>query len=662
MPETDEETERVRRTLRLGILSARCEEERAVLRCALNLLNGAEAFEIHPISGVAYTVAAFRRITPQWAEAHARYDDREDAESDYFRHQIVLDGRKVQASYAAAHPELAVPVWFPDHGPRSCVFCLFEANRAAGLPDETGLDPVTGRIIAAPEQVVLVTDPEQASTTATNRWERGTARFAGRDYAWQIGYQVRPGGSEHEFSAWAGTTVPPHLLALPRWERPDAAKDCHGGTGCCCVSIGHADRTWGVDWHLRWTDAAGDAVDRQWFDDGMRTSARDVITLMIRTGPWAERPVPAAEATGLSAPLRCREESDHAMSKETLEHLNTNTLIGFTEQRGHAWHYRAEHQGGEPNHYPGAIPIEDVRRRLFHWEAEQWNVLLEHPTTGKTVRATDRQAIVRSDTEALLGLFTDGYKPHPYNQWLLDNISLLLDDELRIGSAGLLKDGAVAWVQVEVPDSFHIDGTGVVFRPNLLAATSFNGSLSSTYKRGIINVVCDNTMAAGLAELGHQIKVKHSKNSLGNVIKARSALDLVVSAAADFEAEVRQLLATPVSPTEFSKFVDAWAPLPDKDADKGTITKAENKREQITGLYKADERVAPWNGTGWGVVQAVNTWAHHSQSVRGGTRADRNMLRAVNGEVDSLDTGTIKLLTKVLDRPLGQQRLYAIAA
>jgi hypothetical protein len=38
------------------------------------------------------------------------------------------------------------------------------------------------------------------------------------------------------------------------------------------------------------------------------------------------------------------------MSKETLQHLNTNTLIGFTGQRGHAWHYRAEELGGEPNH------------------------------------------------------------------------------------------------------------------------------------------------------------------------------------------------------------------------------------------------------------------------------------------------------------------------
>ena len=33
------------------------------------------------------------------------------------------------------------------------------------------------------------------------------------------------------------------------------------------------------------------------------------------------------------------------MSKESLTWLNTNTLIGFTDKRGNAWHWRAEEQG-----------------------------------------------------------------------------------------------------------------------------------------------------------------------------------------------------------------------------------------------------------------------------------------------------------------------------
>lgn len=63
------------------------------------------------------------------------------------------------------------------------------------------------------------------------------------------------------------------------------------------------------------------------------------------------------------------------MSRETAKWLNTNTLIGFTGKRGHAWHYRSHLQSAEPNHYPGAVPVDDVRRRLFDWEPQPWGGL-----------------------------------------------------------------------------------------------------------------------------------------------------------------------------------------------------------------------------------------------------------------------------------------------
>lgn len=151
----DTDAERVRRILHVELLSATSEPERAVLRCALNLLRGAEPFEIDPETGLACTVAGFERATTAWAEQLAWYDRSDDAETNPYRHDLVLEGREVQARFAAVHPQLAEPVWFPDHGPRTCVFCLMEANEAAGLPLETGMDPITGGI-AKPEQTETV--------------------------------------------------------------------------------------------------------------------------------------------------------------------------------------------------------------------------------------------------------------------------------------------------------------------------------------------------------------------------------------------------------------------------------------------------------------------------------------------------------------------------
>ena len=327
------------------------------------------------------------------------------------------------------------------------------------------------------------------------------------------------------------------------------------------------------------------------------------------------------------------------MSQETLKWLNENTLIGYTDKRGNAWHYRQ----GSDNHYPGAIPVDDVVRRLFNWHPVKVPTFFEWE--GKRVQS-DKYAILRDDTGAELGSFKDGYQPHDYQEWLVHNIGTLMDTstgDLGIGSAGLLKGGAVAWVEVTVPETFTTP-EGVTFRPNFLAASSFNGSLATTYKRTVQNTVCDNTLGVALGEKGQQVKIRSTKNSLTRIADAREALHLIHSAQDDFAREVAALAKIKVDDHMFERWMDGVVPLPRPDEAKTTraITLAENKREAFQNLWLHDERVAPWRGTGLGVLQVANTYAHHGQNVRGMSRQERNMLNAVNGKTEAADAETLE--------------------
>jgi len=347
------------------------------------------------------------------------------------------------------------------------------------------------------------------------------------------------------------------------------------------------------------------------------------------------------------------------MSSETIQWLNTNTLIGQTDKRGKAWHYRADDQGDEPNHYPGFIPIEDVRRRLFHWHAEERQIFVQLPCeidemTGvnndgmpvKMVQLADRKAIARSDNGHVMGLFKSGYLPHQYDAWLLDQVAALLDDDLGITSGGILKQGAIAWVEVSVPESITTP-EGVIFRPNLLATTSFDGSIATTYKRCVTDVVCDNTRASALSEKGQTVKIYHTSGSKMRLAPAREALAMVHTLADDFAAEVAQLCATTVTEAQWGKFLDAWVEMP-KEAGRGK-TMAETKRAQLDGLWRHDNRCAPWQGTAHGVLQTVNTWSHHVMNIRKDTpRSERNMLRAVDGTTAAEDAAVFATLSKVL--------------
>jgi len=309
------------------------------------------------------------------------------------------------------------------------------------------------------------------------------------------------------------------------------------------------------------------------------------------------------------------------------------TLIGYVLKRGKAWHYRAEDQGNESNHYDGAIPVPDVLRRLFNFTVEEAPLYIRGK--GGFVEVQDRKAMVASDNSDVLGIFKSGYQGHQYKEWLLDNVATILDDDLGIGSAGLLRNRAQAWVSIEIPENISTP-EGVEFRPNLLACTSFDGSLATTYKRTVTNVVCDNTLAAGLSEGGQAFKLKHTRYSGLKIADAREALAIVHSMADDFMAEVEALCSQKVSKKAWDSILDLVIPMPEDDGRGKTI--AENKRSEIVNLYLHDDRCAPWQGTAYGVLQTFNTWNHHFASVRKGVpRFQRNMENVVTDKMKKAD-------------------------
>lgn len=337
------------------------------------------------------------------------------------------------------------------------------------------------------------------------------------------------------------------------------------------------------------------------------------------------------------------------MSQETSEWLNTRTLIGFTEKRGHAWHYRESDQGTEPNHYPQAVPVDDVLRRLFNFTVDPHPIYVRDGEGGVVddpdyLEVPNRKAWRCSDNGDVLGIFTDTYQGHQYPDWLLDTVASILDADLGIGSAGLLKNRAQAWVSVEVPDNITTP-EGVQFRPHLLACTSFDGSLASTFKRAITNTVCDNTMAAALNERGQEYRVKHTVGSAVRLAEAREALAIVYTLADDFTAEVERLCAWEVNERQFGKHLELIIPCP-KDATDVLKSRITKQKDQVLHLYEEDDRVAPWKGTAWGVLQAHNTWWHHVAQVRG-DRALRNMGAMVSGEIERRDAEVLEKLLVV---------------
>ena len=323
------------------------------------------------------------------------------------------------------------------------------------------------------------------------------------------------------------------------------------------------------------------------------------------------------------------------MSAETTEWLNTNILVGFREERGEAWHYKASAQGVEPNHYDGAIPVDDVLRRLFFWEAIESPVFVSTPSG--MVQDTERKAIVRSDDNTVFNVFKSSYQVHQYKKWLLDTVANLVDDnDLAIGGAGLLRKGGKAYVQVELPETIKTP-SGFDIRPHLLACTSHDGTLSSTFQLVSTVVVCDNTLAGALGEKTAKHKVRHSKHSIGKLQTVRDALGLIHEYTDDIMLELERLSTQKVTDAEFQAIVEHLVPVSmDLSVRPQVKARAENKQELLQHLYKNDPMVSPWKGTALGVLQCWNTYQHHYAGADD-SRVERNMLNGINGKTGEQD-------------------------
>lgn len=339
------------------------------------------------------------------------------------------------------------------------------------------------------------------------------------------------------------------------------------------------------------------------------------------------------------------------MSGETYEWLANNVLAGYTVKRRPWWASHAEAMGYATNLFPEEIPMEKVVELIASWspiEESLYDGDMNPIETHKLIRA--------SDTKEIISVIGMDAAVHTYRDWLSGTVIESVGDEAQVSSAGLLKKRAVAWVQIERPET-AVGPDGIKFSPRVVLSTSLNATLPSQINQNSQMVVCDNTLEIGRGQ-GLASRIRHTKWSGGMLGSHRNIMMRIMQGESDFSKELERELSIKVDDSQFSRFLDSFIPINEDDIP-AKKTRSERKRQEITELYKSgDERVQAWRGTEFGVVQAVNTWQTHMSQLRNATgyelddtnlRAMRNYTNALTiKKGDSEDEKTVKILEAVL--------------
>lgn len=363
-----------------------------------------------------------------------------------------------------------------------------------------------------------------------------------------------------------------------------------------------------------------------------------------------------------------------------------------------------------PTHFSDFIPMALVKDKLFGWDAlesvkleatfevperdEDGNIKLDD-TGNAVVRqivlpAKAFKAIGRSDwvlngvpddeqigAEAILSIQADSWGVHQLRQTFIENLAKIMGGEDKIGitSAMILKWGRVAAMEISINEEMHNDTAGFDFRPNLVASTSFDGSMSTSYTRTTTASVCDNTLQWALQQAGDTGKfvLRHTKNSASKLQEAAQVLGILSQEAEKMDAVFTEFAKTEITEEQFVKWMDAMVPVPDVKVSEVTVTSIQgetiqaqkistnaqtialNKREKMIDMWDNDPRVAPWKNTKLGLMQLNNTFNHHEASTKGakahgsaiGARVENNMMKVLKGGAGSFAAADEKAIATI---------------
>jgi phage/plasmid-like protein (TIGR03299 family) len=242
-------------------------------------------------------------------------------------------------------------------------------------------------------------------------------------------------------------------------------------------------------------------------------------------------------------------------------------------------------------------------------------------------------ATVRHDVNYPMGVVGQDYTIFQNRQGF--DIIEAVGDSVKIETAGSLGNGRKVWALAKMDRALDLDGDELL--AYLLFLWSHDGTSAVRIMPTPVRVVCANTLRMALHGAKNVWSASHTSSIHNRAEQAMQTLRLSNSFYDKFEDEVRRMMDLTVDEMVFESILQEAVPDPEPAGGKVSDRKLNNaleRRGEIRQLYHTDARVAPFNGTGWGVMQAFSTHDLWFGSVHGGEdmRLERQAARVLSGD------------------------------
>jgi phage/plasmid-like protein (TIGR03299 family) len=251
-----------------------------------------------------------------------------------------------------------------------------------------------------------------------------------------------------------------------------------------------------------------------------------------------------------------------------------------------------------------------------------FEVALAEMITKDGIPVPFKRAVVRSDSNDVLGVVGTNYVPVQNRQAFAFLDAIVADDSLRYHTAGALRKGEKIWLLAKLPGQIRVRFSDDISEKFLLLSNSHDGSSALRVHYTAIRVVCANTLAMADREgRGEGIAIRHQGNLTSKIRHAREVLGLAHRYFDDLEGQFDLLARHYPSYAQVSAYFKALYP----DPEEGNPSRAQNVRDELFRLFESGkgQDIPEIKSTTWAVLNAVTEYVDHHRPTRARSEFDR---------------------------------------
>lgn len=251
-----------------------------------------------------------------------------------------------------------------------------------------------------------------------------------------------------------------------------------------------------------------------------------------------------------------------------------------------------------------------------------YDVELTRVKTITDVPVPKRLAVIRQDTNQVLGVVGRSYAPVQNRECFGFLDAIVSDGSLRYHTAGALGLGERVWMLAKLPDQIRVKDSDDITEKYLLLSNSHDGTSSLRVYFTPIRVVCANTLAIAASHgRGQGFSVIHKGDLNTKVQQAQQVLGLAKKFYEEVEFKIDKLAHHYPSLQQLDGyFKDVYPDTPD-----GESTRTRNVRQELLRLFEQGigHDMPAIRHTTWAALNAVTEYVDHYRSTRGKSPFDR---------------------------------------